>query len=107
MTASGDYFDELETRDPAAREAALMAALPGQIADAKAKAPAFAEILKGVDPQAVTDRAALAGLPVTTKADLLARQTAAPPFGGLAAAGIEAGSGGLPEIGRASCRERV
>ncbi len=87
MTSGKDHFDELETRDPAAREAALMAALPGLIADAKAKAPAFAEILEGVDPQAVTDRAALAALPVTTKADLLARQTAAPPFGGLAAVG--------------------
>jgi len=98
MTGGKDHFDELETRDPAAREAALMAALPGQIADAKAKAPAFAEILKGVDPQAVTDRAALAGLPVTTKVDLLARQAAAPPFGGLAAAGIEAGPGGLQRL---------
>ncbi len=90
MTASGNYFDELETRDPAAREAALMAALPGQIAHAKAEAPAFAEILAGVEAQAVTDRAALAGLPETTKADLLARQAAAPPFGGLAAVGPNA-----------------
>jgi phenylacetate-CoA ligase len=80
-----DHFDELETRDPEAREAALMAALPGQIAHAKAAAPAFAEILEGIDAQAVTDRTALAELPVTTKADLVARQTAAPPFGGLAA----------------------
>ncbi len=88
---TGDHFDELETRDPAAREAALMAALPGQIAHAQAKAPAFAEILKGVEAQAVTGRAALAGLPVTTKADLVARQSAAPPFGGLAA--VENGSG--------------
>ncbi|MHA1152388.1 MAG: phenylacetate--CoA ligase family protein [Alphaproteobacteria bacterium] len=84
---TGDHFDELETRDPAAREAALMAALPGQIAHAKTKAPAFAEILNGVEPRAVTDRAALAELPVTTKADLMARQAAAPPFGGLAAVG--------------------
>ena len=90
MTASGDYFDELETRDPAAREAALMAALPGQIAHAKAEAPAFAEILAGVEAQAVTDCAALAGLPVTTKAELTARQAAAPPFGGLAAVGPNA-----------------
>ncbi len=27
-----EYFDDLETRDPATREAALMAALPAQIA---------------------------------------------------------------------------
>ena len=85
---TGDHFDELETRDPAVREAALMAALPGQIAHAQATAPAFAEILAGVDPQAVTDRAALADLPVTAKADLMARQAAAAPFGGLAAVGM-------------------
>ncbi len=85
-----DHFDELETRDPAAREAALMAALPGLIAGAKAKAPGFAEILKDVDAAAVTDRVALAALPVTTKADLMARQAAAPPFGGLAAVGPNA-----------------
>ena len=84
---SGDHFDELETRDPAARETALMAALPGQIAHAQDRAPAFAEILEGVDPEAVTGRAALAGLPVTTKADLMARQAAAAPLGGLAAVG--------------------
>ena len=85
---TGDYFDDLETRDPVLREAALMAALPGQVAHAQAKAPAFAEILAGVDPQGVTGRAALAELPVTTKADLLARQTSAPPFGGFAMAGL-------------------
>ncbi len=34
-----DHYDSLETRDPAAREAALLAALPRQIAHAKANAP--------------------------------------------------------------------
>ena len=38
MTGTGDFYDDLETRDREAREAALMAALPGQIADAKANA---------------------------------------------------------------------
>ena len=80
-----DYFDELETRAPEAREAALMAALPAQIAHAKAAAPAYATILAEVDPAAVTDRAALARLPVTRKTDLMERQAADPPFGGLAA----------------------
>jgi phenylacetate-CoA ligase len=92
----GDHFDELETRDPAAREAALMAALPGQIADAKARAPAFAEILADVEAAAVTDRVALAGLPVTTKADLVVRQAIAPPFGGFAAVEAGAGPNGSP-----------
>lgn len=80
-----DYFDELETRAPDAREAALMAALPAQIAHAKAAAPAYAKTLAEVDPAAVTDRAALARLPVTRKTDLMERQAADPPFGGLAA----------------------
>jgi phenylacetate-CoA ligase len=84
------YYDDLETRNPEAREAALMAALPGQIAHAKAKAPAYAEILAGVDPVAVTSRAALAQLPVTRKADLLRRQSPASPFGGLAALPVTA-----------------
>src|SRR3546814_7005324 len=65
-----EYYDDLETRDPEAREAALLAALPVQVAHAKAKAPAYAEILAGVDPAAVTDRGALAQLPVIRKADL-------------------------------------
>jgi len=50
-----------------------MAALPAQLRAAMA-VPAMAERLAGVDPTAVTSRAALAGLPVTRKIDLLARQ---------------------------------
>ncbi len=80
-----EHFDELETRSPEAREAALMAALAGQVAHAKAKAPRYAELLAEVDPAAVTGRAALAALPVTRKSDLMERQAATPPFGGLAA----------------------
>ena len=85
MTGTGDFYDELETRDPAARKAALMAALPGQIAHAKANAPAFARILKDVDAAAVTSRAALSQLPVTRKSELMAGQAEAPPLGGFAA----------------------
>ena len=54
------HYDALETRDPAQREAALLAALPGHVAQAQRSAPAFAEILRGVDAAAVTSRAALA-----------------------------------------------
>ncbi len=85
MTGTGDFYDDLETREPAAREAALMAALPERIAHAKAKAPAFARILKDVEPAAVTSRAALAQLPVTRKSELMAAQAEAPPLGGFAA----------------------
>jgi phenylacetate-CoA ligase len=79
------HFDTLETRDPEVRERAQLAALPRQLAHAKAHAPAFARILAGVDPAAVTSRAALAGVPVTRKSELLDLQKAARPFGGFAA----------------------
>jgi phenylacetate-CoA ligase len=78
-----DHYDSLETRDPEERERALMAALPAQVEHAKSRAPGFARILADVDPRAVTSRAALARLPVTRKSELLERQKAAPPFGGL------------------------
>jgi phenylacetate-CoA ligase len=80
-----EHFDTLETRDPEARERALLAALPPLIAHAKANAPAFARILADVDPAAVNSREALARLPVTRKGDLAALQKASRPFGGLAA----------------------
>ena len=84
------HFDALETRAPEAREAALMAALPAQIAQAQKNSAALAEILQGVDAAQVTSRAALARLPVTRKYELLARQQAQraqDPFGGFSTIG--------------------
>lgn len=77
------FFDALETRDPGQRERELFAALPRQVAHAKANAPAFAELHRDVDAAAVTDREALARLPVIRKHELIERQKALPPFGGL------------------------
>jgi len=98
------HLDELETRDPAAREAALMAALPAQVAAAQG-VPALAGKLAGIEARAVNSRAALQRLPVTRKGELLERQqagrsaTANPwdPFGGFSAIGWRAmnGSGGM------------
>jgi phenylacetate-CoA ligase len=76
-------FDELERRPPHGREAALMAALPAQIAHARNNAPGFARILAGVDAAGVNSRQALARLPVTRKSDLGDLQKALPPLGGL------------------------
>ena len=59
------FFDSLETRAPAQREPEQLALLVGQLRHAKAKAPQYAELLAGIDPEAVTDRLALAQLPVT------------------------------------------
>lgn len=77
-----EYFDLLETRDPAEREAALMAALPGHIAHAQTHGAAMARILVGVQAQDITSREALATLPVTRKSELLSLQKAARSAGG-------------------------
>jgi len=77
-----DHYDALETRDPAEREAALLAALPQQVAQAQAHAPALAERLAGVPASRITSRAALAQLPVTRKHELLVRQQAQRAAGG-------------------------
>lgn len=82
MTA---HYDALETREQAAREADLFSRLPGVLRSAMT-APAYADRLKGVDPAAVTSRAALAGLPVLRKSELPALHKASTPFGGFVAA---------------------
>ena len=76
------HYDALETRAPEVREAALMAALPAQVAHAKAHAPAFSESLQDVDAASVNSRAALAKLPVIRKYELLERQKASRAAGG-------------------------
>jgi phenylacetate-CoA ligase len=91
------YYDALEARDPSAREAALMAALPQQVAQAQRASPAMAELLAGIDAAAVTSRATLATLPVLRKHELLERQRAqraADPFGGYSAIGWRGVAGG-------------
>lgn len=70
------HLDALETRAPAEREAALLAALPTQIAHAQKNAPAFADALKAINAADITSRAALAALPVVRKYELLERQKA-------------------------------
>lgn len=86
----GVFYDALETRDPAEREAALMVALPGVVATAKEHAPAYRERLAKVCPEDVTSRRTLADLPLTRKSDLIELQRRSPPFGGLAVAPIAA-----------------
>ena len=71
-----NFYDSLEQRDPAVREAALLQALPAQIAHAQTAASAWATILQGVKANDINSRAALAGLPVTRKYELLERQQA-------------------------------
>jgi phenylacetate-CoA ligase len=76
-----DYFDDLEVRDPEARNRAVAEQLPGVIANAM-KATGWARHLSGIDPAQVISREALAKLPLLRKSDLVALQKADPPFGG-------------------------
>jgi phenylacetate-CoA ligase len=87
---TGGFYDALESRAPDERESALRAALPRVVAHAQAGTDAFAELLHGVDANAVTSREALATLPVLRKSELLTRQQndrSRDPFGGFSAIG--------------------
>ncbi|MBY5986805.1 phenylacetate--CoA ligase family protein [Roseovarius atlanticus] len=79
------FYDDLETRSPDARAAAISEALGAQIERAKGL-PGYGDTLRGAAPGDIKSVADLAGLPVLRKADLGAAQKAAPPFGGLTAA---------------------
>jgi len=95
-----EFYDRLETRDPAEREAALMAALPAQVAHAQRGSAAYRELLAGVDAAAVRTRAELAALPVLRKPALMQRQQASrpnDPFGGFSLLGWQ----GIPHVRRA------
>ncbi|MDT8989869.1 AMP-binding protein [Curvibacter sp. APW13] len=93
-------YDALETRTPAEREAALLAALPAQVAQAQGRSAAFARILQGVDASSVTSRAALAQLPVTRKGELQALQSQGREAGGDAFGGFTtlAWGAGMPRV---------
>ena len=94
------HYDELETRDPVQREAALLAALPVQIAHAQSRSSAMAQALHGIDGPAVRTRADLAQLPVTRKQALFERQKAQRAAGGDAFGGYStlAYGPGMPRL---------
>lgn len=83
-----DHYDALETRSADERAASLAECLPAHIAHAKTNTDHFARTLAEVDANAVTDRGALAGLPVLRKSDLIGLQQKNPPFGGLNATSL-------------------
>jgi phenylacetate-CoA ligase len=80
-----EFYDQLETRTPQAREEALFKSLRGLLAQARMTAPALGAQIGDCNIDALNSRAALAQIPVLRKSDLSERQKAAPPFGGLAA----------------------
>lgn len=77
-----EYYDALETRDPAVRAREQLAQLSDIIARAMT-APGWATHLKNVDAKSITSRATLAKLPVLHKTDIGILQKQNPPFGGL------------------------
>ncbi len=78
-----EHYDALEKRDPGQRERDLFERLPQQVAIARERCAHYARVLEGLDPRAVTSRAALARLPVTRKSQLTELQSALRPLGGL------------------------
>ena len=64
----------LETRQPEAREQALLQKLSAQVEHAKKNTEYFARIFSNVDPSKINSREALAQLPVTRKSELSAEQ---------------------------------
>ena len=81
-----DHFDAEETRDPLAREAALLSRLAGFIAYAREAAPGWARHLRETGQAAISSREALAALPLLRKSDLPDMQKSDPPFGGFVTA---------------------
>jgi phenylacetate-coenzyme A ligase PaaK-like adenylate-forming protein len=84
----GSHYDPLEVRDPANRDAQLLAALTGLLRHAIERAPALATHLSGIDPDRITSFAALAALPPLRKSELHRLQQENPPLGGLNATPI-------------------
>jgi len=77
------FYDKLETRDPQLREDEQLAAVRAQISHAQQKAPYFARVLERIDARDIKDRATLAQIPLTRKADVIELQKSSPPFAGM------------------------
>ena len=102
-----DFYDALETRDPALREEQQFDELKKQLHNARDHAPAYAAILADVDIASVNDRITLSAIPLTRKSDIAERQSELPPLGGYAAVQMDsfynvfASPGGIFEPGAA------
>lgn len=78
------FFDQLETRSSDQRASDIAAALPKQIARAKALA-GYADAFSDVDPTSIKGVDALVSLPVLRKSDLSHKQVSGNPLGGFGA----------------------
>ena len=84
-----NYYDSLETRDPAERARDLIGQVTAQVAHAKSAAAAYAKRFADLDVDNIDSGTAIARLPVTRKSELLTLQREIPPFGGFAASGSD------------------
>lgn len=80
-----EFYDALETRATDEREQSQIIALQNQLQHAKANTPAYAESLAEFDVTALKSLDDLSRYPVTRKSELITRQAAMRPFGGLTA----------------------
>lgn len=103
-TTMNDYYEEREAADPDAREARLFQSLPAVLKRAVRYAPAIAGQLSGVDPEAITSRQVLAGIPVIRKSELLRMQTGQRHAPGGADTGMLRAFGGFSTIGWGQAR---
>jgi phenylacetate-CoA ligase len=83
----GEFFDELETMSPAAREKYLNQKLSETVTRAYQHAPAITNLFNqaGVTPEQILTVKDLEKLPITRKTDLMELQRANPPYGGFLA----------------------
>ena len=63
-----DFYDTLETRDPAEREQDLIRKVSDQVSHAMANTTAYAEILAGADPVLIASVARRSSIRPRTKA---------------------------------------
>ena len=77
-----EYYDALETQDPAVREENLFASLAAQLRHAKDHSKAYSALLDGFDIESVNDWSALTRLPLTRKSEIAKSQADLPPLGG-------------------------
>lgn len=78
-----DYYDALETRTAEQRARDIAEQLPALVAKARAGSEHYAASLAEIDADHINNVAALAALPLLRKSELIDKQQATPPFGGL------------------------
>ncbi|MEM9330913.1 MAG: AMP-binding protein [Pseudomonadota bacterium] len=77
-----EYFDALETQEPAEREADLFNSLPEKLKDITDRIPSWKSRLADFDLSSMTSRETFKSIPVLRKPELMEAQAANPPFGG-------------------------